>query len=126
MNVSNGTTFGNEAVYSCSDGYILIGQKKHTCTENGTWSPEIDGICDRKCALINSNANYHHYAAVDCGLPSDPTNGRVDTSSGTTFMSAAVYSCSTGYNLYGMRSRVCQANGLWSSTPPTCKSMVVC
>ncbi|XP_064386845.1 uncharacterized protein LOC135335316 isoform X3 [Halichondria panicea] len=105
VNVSYGTKFGNEAVYSCSDGYILIGQKKHTCTENGTWSPKIDRICD----------------PVDCGPPSGPTNGRVDTSSGTTFMSAVVYSCSTGYNLYGTRSRVCQANGLWSSTPPSCK-----
>ncbi len=61
MNISHGTKFGNEAVYSCSDGYLLIGQKKRTCTENGTWSPEIDGICDRKCALINSNVNYFHY-----------------------------------------------------------------
>ncbi len=60
--------------------------------------------------------------AIDCGTLAHPTNGRVDTSSGTTFMSAVVYSCSTGYNLYGTRSRVCQANGLWSSSPPTCKS----
>ena len=39
------------------------------------------------------------YVAIDCGPLTDPTNGRVDTSSGTTFMSAVVYSCSTGYNL---------------------------
>ena len=52
-------------------------------------------------------------SVIDCGLLADPTNGQVDTSSGTTFGSAATYCCNT-------LSRNCGADGLWTSTEPNC------
>ena len=58
--------------------------------------------------------------AVDCGNLTDPANGQVNHTSGTTFGENATYSCNTGYNLVGDRTRTCQATANWSGSPPTC------
>lgn len=55
--------------------------------------------------------------AVDCGPLSDPVDGTVDTSSGTTFMQRATYSCNVGYDLIGENSSECQETGHWSLQP---------
>ncbi len=72
--------------------------------------------------------------AVDCGSLTDPSNGAVDTSSGTTFMMTATYTCNIGYNIVGSESRTCGASGtsgattlsdgVWSSTAPVCEGML--
>ncbi len=60
--------------------------------------------------------------AVDCGpLQLTNNNGAVDTSSGTTFMMTATYTCNPGYTLTGDMTRTCQANGMWSSSEPACE-----
>ncbi len=56
---------------------------------------------------------------VDCG-PLTVNNGMVDTSSGTTFMNTATYTCNTGYTLVGVNNRTCQADAIWSRTAPVC------
>ena len=58
---------------------------------------------------------------VDCGALTHPLSGQVNISSGTTYNQVAIYSCDTGYNLVGSPSRICQANGMWSSTAPSCE-----
>ena len=61
------------------------------------------------------------YAAVNCGDLPNPTNRQVSTSSGTTFMMTAIYTCNPGYTLLGgSMTRICQANVLWSGAAPTC------
>ncbi|XP_065566642.1 sushi, von Willebrand factor type A, EGF and pentraxin domain-containing protein 1-like isoform X3 [Artemia franciscana] len=35
---SNGRTYGDNAVYSCKDGYRFIGEEVRTCQAEGTWS----------------------------------------------------------------------------------------
>ncbi len=57
---------------------------------------------------------------MDCGPLNNITNGVVDTSSGTTFMKTATYTCYLGYMLVGDDSRTCQSNGEWSMAPPVC------
>ena len=37
----------------------------------------------------------------------------------------ATYSCDAGYRLVGVAIRVCQSNGLWSETAPTCQGIIV-
>ena len=62
---------------------------------------------------------------VDCGNLTDPANGQVDHSAGTTNGQTAVYSCNTGYNLVGESSCTCQAEGDWSGSAPTCQGMLL-
>ncbi len=60
-------------------------------------------------------------AGRDCGGLADPTNGAVDLTNGTIFTSVAIYSCLTGFFVNGTTSRVCQSDGSWSNTPPSCE-----
>ncbi len=62
----------------------------------------------------------HLPTAVDCGPPTNPSNGAVDKSTGTTFMMTATYTCNTGYNIVGSESRTCRASRVWSGEAPVC------
>ena len=62
---------------------------------------------------------------MDCGTLTDPTNGQVSHTAGTTFEQAATYSCDRGYNLVGGSTRTCQATGVWSGSAPTCQGMLL-
>ena len=62
---------------------------------------------------------------VDCGSLTDPANGQVDLTSGTTFGQTATYSCNTGYNLVGDSTHTCQATGVWSGSAPACQGMLL-
>ena len=59
------------------------------------------------------------HAAVDCGVLGNPLNGEVITN-GTGLGSSALYSCSAGYELENDTTRICQPNGLWSNSEPSC------
>ena len=59
---------------------------------------------------------------MDCGTLTDPANGQVNHTAGTTFGQTATYSCDTGYTLVGDSTRTCQADGMWSGNEPTCIS----
>ena len=63
--------------------------------------------------------------AVDCGDLSDPANGSVTLTTGTTLGQTATYSCNTGYGLVGDSTRTCQATGNWSGSEPTCQGMLL-
>ena len=62
---------------------------------------------------------------MDCGNLTDPSNGQVNLTAGTTFGENATYSCNTGYNLVGDSTRTCQATGNWSGSEPTCQGMLL-
>ncbi len=66
-----------------------------------------------------------HSPVNTCPDLPNPFNGRVVLTS-TTFGSRATYTCETGYGLVGKGVQVCQADGTWSSTAPTCESMWIC
>ena len=62
---------------------------------------------------------------MDCGTLTDPANGQVNHTAGTTFGQTASYSCDTGYNLMGDSTRTCQATGIWSGSDPTCQGLLL-
>ena len=62
---------------------------------------------------------------MECGTLTNPENGDVDHTMGTTFGETATYSCNTGYNLVGDNTRTCQATGNWSGSEPTCERMLL-
>ena len=64
-------------------------------------------------------------AVVDCGNLTDPANGQVTLTAGTTFGLTATYRCNTGYTLVGDSTRTCQVTGNWSGSAPTCEGMLL-
>ena len=56
-----------------------------------------------------------------CGTLTNPANGQVSHTAGTTFGQTATYSCDTGYNLVGDNTRTCQDTGVWSGSTPGCQ-----
>ena len=63
--------------------------------------------------------------AVDCGTLTNPSNGEVNHTAGTTFGSNAIYSCYAEYFLLGNSTRTCQAAGNWSESVPICQRMLL-
>ena len=64
--------------------------------------------------------------AVDCGPLSNPTNGWVHIAPNTLFGGQALYRCKLGYQLSSNVIRICQANGHWSGSAPTCHRKIFC
>ena len=62
------------------------------------------------------------FTVVDCGTLTNPVNGQVSHTAGTTFGQTATYTCARGYNLVGGTTRTCQATGVWVGSAPTCQS----
>ncbi|XP_003387839.1 PREDICTED: sushi, von Willebrand factor type A, EGF and pentraxin domain-containing protein 1-like isoform X2 [Amphimedon queenslandica] len=98
-----GVTINSEATYTCFPGFILIGYEIRTCQNNGQWSGQEP-----------------HCRAVSCGPLDDIENGQVIVS-GSDVFSIATYTCSEGFGLVGVSSRICETNGVWSDSPPVCE-----
>lgn len=125
-------TYGTQANYTCDEGYVLLGTSSRLC-QDSQWSgspPECAGekkaVLYKLCTTVyNFNLRMKQYLftpAVDCGSLMDPLNGTV-THAMTTFQSVADYSCAVGYTLVnGPETRLCQSNGVWSGTQPSCQS----
>ncbi|XP_064397056.1 sushi, von Willebrand factor type A, EGF and pentraxin domain-containing protein 1-like isoform X3 [Halichondria panicea] len=100
------TTFLSEAMYSCSNGYILMGVASRTCMADRNWS-DAEPTCE----------------PVVCPSLSNPANGIVDLSQGTSLNAVATYSCNVGYRLEGTGQRTCGSEGGWSDTQPVCEEV---
>ena len=100
-------SIGSTATYTCDSGYFIVGENTRTCQEDGSWSGRAP-IC----------------RIVRCGGLNSPINGRVSISDNTVG-GIATYTCNSGYSLSGSGTRICQNDGSWSGSTPTC-SRVVC
>ncbi|XP_060604256.1 CUB and sushi domain-containing protein 3-like, partial [Ruditapes philippinarum] len=103
VSTTNGTTYESVSTFTCDLGFTLEGDDSTKCTENGTWT-----IYNTSC-IIN-----------DCHSPIGPINGNATAINGTTYLSIARYVCDKGFDLSGSDTTICQANGSWSGTIPTC------
>ena len=74
--------------------------------------------------LTSNQHTFYLSTAVNCGTLSNPANGRVTHTAGTTFGQTATYSCNTGYNLVGYSTRTCQAARRWFGRAPTCQGVL--
>ena len=96
------TTFGASAIYSCEQGYEILGVAERVCLTDGTWSRE-----EPSCV------------PVDCGPLEAPSNGSVSAPL-TVFESEATYACDEGHALVGDAVRTCTAEAVWDGTTPVC------
>ncbi len=69
---------------------------------------------------------YSLFVGVDCGTLSPPEFGTLDLDPDTRFDSVATYSCFNGYDLIGGdATRMCQADGVWTGSQPTCRRELI-
>ncbi len=85
-------------------------------------------LCNRRCInwlvlqiIINTVTSP---TAVVCPSLSNPANGIVDLSQGTSLNAVATYSCNVGYRLEGTGQRTCGSEGGWSDTQPVCEGNI--
>ncbi|EDO36503.1 predicted protein, partial [Nematostella vectensis] len=98
------TFFPNQVLFSCDEGFELIGSARRACLSNGSWSG-VSVICK----------------AHDCGPLVSPLNG-TKTGSLTTFPNIITFKCDPGFNLIGSPKRTCQSNARWSGQMVSCKA----
>ncbi|XP_008192271.2 sushi, von Willebrand factor type A, EGF and pentraxin domain-containing protein 1 [Tribolium castaneum] len=97
------TTYGAQALYTCHENYTLIGHEIRTCGSNGTWTNSTP-----KCLFD--------------WCPDPPSiNGGIVKTSGRRAGDTAVYSCQSGFILFGQGVLSCELGGQWSGKAPSCK-----
>ena len=94
--------FNSTVTYTCTDGYILIGESKQFCNGSGQWSGEEPFCQKANCTIVNV-ANAHSYKSH----------------SGVSVLVG--YRCYTGYKLLGSAIRQCKRDGFWDSELPICQ-----
>ncbi|XP_062920061.1 L-selectin-like isoform X1 [Mobula hypostoma] len=102
-------TFRSVCVYSCAEGFSLVGSERQQCESSGKWSSPVP-TCE----------------AVSCDVPKLPANGYQNCShpgGDFTFRSVCVYSCAEGFSLVGSERQQCESSGKWSSPVPTCEAV---
>lgn len=145
----NSFTFGSIANYECNNGFVLVGDLRRTCQDNGLWSgsePQCIGwtivlyfckdlsFCDCRLyqAKLYTSLETERLSLImflplslivpppGCGDPGTPRNGR---RLGNNFTVGAVvfFRCFDDFDIVGSKFRICQANGSWSGTQPVCQ-----
>lgn len=95
--------FGSMVSYTCMDGFTLRNEGSVSCLASGQWS-----------------SPYPECIPVECPQPVEISNGIVDVQ-GLMYLSKALYSCKTGYNLMGNSTVLCGEKGLWIGGVPSCR-----
>ncbi|XP_061921980.1 sushi, von Willebrand factor type A, EGF and pentraxin domain-containing protein 1 isoform X1 [Entelurus aequoreus] len=95
--------FNSVVTYKCMDGFTLRKERTVSCLSNGQWS-----------------IPYPECIPVECPQPVEISNGIVDVQ-GLMYLSKALYSCKTGYNLVGNSTVLCGEKGLWIGGVPSCR-----
>ena len=98
--------FGTVVSYSCQPGYVLVGERRAACGENGRWS-NVDAV--PSCAVVN------------CSRLEPPANGYLENDDGLSFGSNADFFCNRGYKLIGSQRLNCRHEGNWNGSVPACK-----
>ena len=62
------------------------------------------------------------FADRECHELGNPEKGRV-LLTGRSFADRTMYSCEDGYRLVGVEFRLCQSDGSWSATEPSCQKI---
>jgi hypothetical protein len=106
----SGTTFGSSRMYNCITGWQPGTTYTQTCGAAGTWGGDALNQCTRNmCPTLNA-----------------PMNGSVTSGGAGSFGDSVTFSCGSGYNINGSGSLMCQANGMWNGSAPTCTASSSC
>ncbi|XP_078589338.1 sushi, von Willebrand factor type A, EGF and pentraxin domain-containing protein 1-like [Branchiostoma floridae x Branchiostoma japonicum] len=96
-------SFGNAVSFTCNTGYTLNGANAVTCQAGGTWSDPAPTCTPRPCPGLSA-----------------PTNGALSPPGPYSYPNQVLVNCNPGYQLNGVSTVTCQADGTWSNTVGTC------
>ncbi|XP_035673047.1 E-selectin-like [Branchiostoma floridae] len=103
LSPTGATSYQDRATFTCNRGYVLSGAAVTTCQYNGTWSNAVPTCTPRQCSSLTA-----------------PTNGALNSTGANSYQDVVTFTCNTGYQLNGVSSVTCQADGTWSGPVPTC------
>ncbi|KAG8518873.1 Complement factor H, partial [Galemys pyrenaicus] len=106
--VGDAFEYGAKVVYSCDEGYRLLGEINYRECESDGWTNDIP-LCD----------------VVKCYPVSEPVNGRIISGSlepdeEYTFGQVVRFECNTGFKADAPKEIHCSASGTWSGRTPNC------
>lgn len=96
-----GRHFNDRAVYTCDDGYQIVGLEQVICNSDGQWSG-----AQPSCKQASTNAQSRYY----CGEPKHIPNAKHNGSKEQLFYdldTELTYSCLTGYQRKGFQEAQC-------------------
>ncbi|XP_006751579.1 complement factor H-like [Leptonychotes weddellii] len=104
----NEFVYGAKVVYTCDEGYQLLGRINFRECEPDGWTNDIP-LCE----------------VVKCSPVTEPENGRltstaVELDQDHTFGQVVRFQCNSGFKLDGPAEIHCSANGVWSGEAPKC------
>ncbi|MCQ7614242.1 VWA domain-containing protein, partial [Salmonella enterica] len=95
----------DEISFHCYDGYTLRGSATRTCQANGRW--------DGQTAICDDGASYCPNPGIPIGMRKEGSQYRLEDT--------VTYQCNRGLILRGSQQRICQEDGSWSGTEPSCQ-----
>ena len=94
-------TYGSEVTFTCKLGYNISGNLTITCLADKTWSSSLPTCIEVLCEDLMLH------------------NGQL-SSSDFSYSSILTFTCDEGFILHGNDRIICQANGNWNGTVPSC------
>ncbi|XP_076804760.1 sushi, von Willebrand factor type A, EGF and pentraxin domain-containing protein 1-like [Clavelina lepadiformis] len=108
---------GTFVTFGCNRGFEFRGDQTSLCQANGQFSP-YSNECRRRAPPGPVRA---------CPAPIAPPNGNFGPNQVLwTTGNTVTYTCNTGFVLNGSPIATCQADGTYTSNPPTCQGRVSC
>ncbi|KAL6073205.1 hypothetical protein STEG23_031593, partial [Scotinomys teguina] len=106
--VGTGFEFGAKVVYTCNDGFQLLGEIDYRECDADGWTNDIP-LCE----------------VVKCLPVTEPENGRIvrgaaEPDQEYTFGQVVSFECNAGFKVEGQKEIHCSNNGLWSNEKPRC------
>uniref|UniRef100_M3ZHP6 Sushi, von Willebrand factor type A, EGF and pentraxin domain containing 1 n=1 Tax=Xiphophorus maculatus TaxID=8083 RepID=M3ZHP6_XIPMA len=102
-NTSHSFPFSSVITYTCMGGFTFRKEDSVSCLASSQWSTP-----------------YPECIPVECPQPEEISNGFVDVQ-GLMYLSKALYSCRTGYNLVGDSTVLCGDRGTWIGGVQSCR-----
>uniref|UniRef100_A0A3Q2PYT7 Sushi, von Willebrand factor type A, EGF and pentraxin domain containing 1 n=1 Tax=Fundulus heteroclitus TaxID=8078 RepID=A0A3Q2PYT7_FUNHE len=112
-------SFGVTIFYSCFPGFQLVGQDHLTCEESG-WSSSVPMCVPSDCGLP-PHIDFGDYVRVT-ELDTAPKDTISASPLGLNFLHGTLieYRCHPGYNISSHTRLVCQEDGSWNGSAPSC------
>ncbi|XP_014442325.2 complement factor H [Tupaia chinensis] len=108
LTVGNEFEFGAKVVYTCNEGYQMLGEVNYRECEADGWTNEVP-LCE----------------VIKCLPVTAPENGRIindlmEPDQEYSFGQVVQFECNSGFKLSGRKEIHCSDNGAWSEDPPKC------